>query len=142
MGLITISLKRWSFGCQFLSLKLVKRNVGSCSQRQYDLLPLKYDHMSLKAVTNSFILIVLFKNWNPAFKTSYKWSCFNYLWKKKMKQSLCAENKLYLFFQSKSVCLFSKFYYFLQWNYWWMALIRIYLKVITLYFCRFRHIFY
>lgn len=121
------SLRRWSFRCQFLSLKLVKRDDAGCSQRKSDLLSLEYDHLSLNAVIDGFILMQLFENRNTGFKVSYKWSRFKYMWKEKMKQSLCEGKKLYLFSKSKSACLFSKqlmkCFKFSRGNYRWMALI-------------------
>lgn len=132
MGLIMTSLRRWSFRCQFLSSKLVKRDDAGCSQRKSDLLLQEYDHLSLNAVIDGFILMQLFKNRNTAFRISYKWSRFKYLWKGNMKQSLWEEKKLYLFSKSKSACLFSKYlmkcFQLLRGNYRWMALIRRYEK--------------
>lgn len=125
MGLIMTSLRRWSFRCLFLSLKLVKGDDAGCSQRKSDLLPLEYDHLNLNAVIDGFILMQLFKNRNTAFKVSYKWSRFKYLWKERMKQSLYEEKKLYLFSKSKSACLFSKYlmicFKFLQSDCRWMT---------------------
>lgn len=87
-------------------LKIVKRGDAGCSQRESDLLPLEYNHLILNAVTDCFIIMQLFKNRNTTFKVSDKCCYFKYLWKEKMKQSVCEEKKLYNFSKSKPAYLF------------------------------------